>query len=188
MQSSIGRLGVFLLIICGIVSYLWIGVGLFEKVKSSAIGIELRSLDRMLQGHKFTQGSYPKDLLEYLHSKTKNLSGKTIGADPWGTLYRYESSRSGFKISSAGPDRTFESEDDVTWVRDKRKSELVVSKTKLSKRSRVRKIVAQAPKGDVFLQDFHDLLKSELNRGVGQESSKEIANILEIHISQLKFE
>lgn len=62
---------------------------------------------------KMNEG-YPVDLTGYLRANFETkIEGKDIAIDPWGTEYKMKKMTEGYVISSAGPDKAFDTEDDI---------------------------------------------------------------------------
>lgn len=62
------------------------------------------------------QGSYPVNLAQYLRSNFEvdnKGTNKDIALDPWGTEYILRKKNEGYVILSAGPDRIFDTKDDI---------------------------------------------------------------------------
>ena len=132
MHSSLSRLFVFLFIVAGIVTYLKTGADLFEKVQGSVLQIEMKSIDRALQGSFMLTNHYPRNLQTFLRQNMEKQSGE-VGYDAYGTEYDYEVKNNGYKIVSAGKNKTFGDDDDVILTRNSRDVELVVANSHIQK-------------------------------------------------------
>lgn len=120
MKTTIGRLAGALFIIGGIIAYLTVGVNLFDRVRNSAIRIELKAIDRALQGEHDLNGRYPENFAAFMGENFDTRGVKKVGTDPWGQIYRYALISGGFRVVSSGPDRRQGTPDDVCLVRDDR--------------------------------------------------------------------
>jgi hypothetical protein len=63
-------------------------------------------------------GSAPKNQEEFVTYVRKNMKTKVgqtrdTSLDNWGTTYRYEILPSEFRVSSAGPDKAYNTSDDI---------------------------------------------------------------------------
>lgn len=82
--------------------------------------IELSSIVELLRLDS-VDGSLPSEegdeFSQYLRKNLKrraSLSNEDLALDPWGTPYRYQrKAQSGFRVSSAGPDKAFQTKDDI---------------------------------------------------------------------------
>ena len=117
MSTAIGRLAALLLIIAGIIAYLMVGVNLFDKIRSSALRMDLKSIDRSLCGERILGHPLPRRLKEYLAANMENRSTKAPGLDPWGKEYLYEIRPGGYAITSMGPDQQPGTADDLSLIR-----------------------------------------------------------------------
>lgn len=118
-MRSFGRLFVALLIVLGITLYLKVGVNILEKVRGKSVQFEMQMIDRILSSEKMTRGRFPHDLAA-VHEQMRTESGRESGEDPYGTEYSYRKQRGGYILASAGKDKRFGTEDDVTLIKDKR--------------------------------------------------------------------
>lgn len=163
MTTSFGKFGVFLFIIMGIIAYLTVGVQLFDKVRSSAIRIEFKSLDNSLYGEKLLGGSYPQNLESWLKKNQEAPTTRKLGHDPWGQPYRYVASSDGFTLATAGPDRRFGTQDDMSMVRKGDDVEIVTMATDVSKvmTASLAPQVGQAPQRDPAYGELEKWLSSD---------------------------
>lgn len=115
-----GFLALFLLAAV-VVYFLWVAkagkdkvvyeVKAFSKARLQLTRANMASLAREVHLYIAMQGGYPKSLKELQEFRRPPLSTK----DAWGTTIEYERlSGESFRLISAGPDRAFDTEDDIS--------------------------------------------------------------------------
>jgi len=104
-----------------VVYFLWVAkagkdkvvdeVKAFSRVNVQLTKANIASLAREVHSYIAMQGRYPKSLKELQEFRRLPLSTK----DAWGTTIEYERlSGESFRLISAGPDRAFDTEDDIS--------------------------------------------------------------------------
>jgi len=104
-----------------VVYFLWVAkagkdkvvdeVKAFSRVNVQLTKANMASLAREFHSYIAMQGRYPKSLKELQEFRRLPLSTK----DAWGTTIEYERlSGESFRLISAGPDRAFDTEDDIS--------------------------------------------------------------------------
>ena len=85
------------------------GKGMMEKpgrAKLAVVRADLNQIALSIERYYLSKGELPSDLKEVLGY---------VPSDPWGRKIRYRIvSESSFELRSAGPDRQFDTEDDIT--------------------------------------------------------------------------
>jgi hypothetical protein len=79
--------------------------------------VQVRSLFRITEGFRRSQGRYPASLDELCTVMRSHCSFEQHGADGWGTPVTVVGSDHTFEIRSAGPDRVFHTSDDIVFDR-----------------------------------------------------------------------
>ena len=72
-------------------------------------------LDLLLTNYQAEHGQLPEteqDILRVIRV-AKSPRPATPMLDPWGTHYRYETGADGYRLTSAGPDAVFDTDDDI---------------------------------------------------------------------------
>lgn len=84
-------------------------------VKLSVSGTELGGIDKALLVYKHTTGDYPQEeqFRQFLSENLLSRGGKDQGLDQWGSSYSYKRYSNGYRITTAGPDKRFGTEDDL---------------------------------------------------------------------------
>ncbi|MBF0245954.1 MAG: type II secretion system protein GspG [Planctomycetes bacterium] len=178
MKSTFGRLSVFIFIVIGIVAYMKVGAGLFDKVKNSAIRIELNSIDRSLYGYSLTASGYPSNLKRFLVEHFKTKSPKDVGTDPWGREYDYTTDGSGYRIVSAGADGSFGTSDDFSLVRSAGEVSLLKGASAVRKEASASG-AEPARSDDPLIRRLEALLdSSRLREGRHLPSEEEMADLI----------
>lgn len=187
MRSTFGKLLVFILILVGIFIYLKTGADLFEKVKGSVVQIEMKSIDRALYGNYLVKNSYPVHLKTFLQDHMENKLGN-VGHDAFGTEYFYERRRNGYKIVSAGKNKTFGDKDDVILVRKNRDIDLTVASSGVKrkvKKKKVEKPVDESANEEPMLANLNRLTSvEELKSQAPRMTNEEFARFLEKFIKK----
>lgn len=104
-----------------VVYFLWVAkagkdkviyeVKAFSQAKLQLTRANMASLAREVHSYIAMQGRYPKNLKELQEFRRLPLSTK----DAWETAIKYERlSGESFRLISAGPDRAFDTEDDIS--------------------------------------------------------------------------
>ena len=193
-MGGYSRIGVFVLIVAGIVAYLKTGSTLFEKVKISGLRLQLKSIDRSLQAYEMKSRRYPKNFVAFMRKEFDSKNGKDSALDPWGHQFNYVTQGKNFTIASAGLDGKFGTEDDVSWVREGDKAGLVQGTSKFkgvasaSVKSQSKKTVATAE--TPILKDFETLFSpNNLGKGLKEPmSDEELKAYIEKYLEQMFFE
>lgn len=89
------------------------GITAIEKAKNTAQFADWSHLTEALSHYLSDRGSYPEqiDSLIPLYLKSRHYLN-----DPWGTPIRYEKTDSGVTMTSAGPDREMDTDDDLIKI------------------------------------------------------------------------
>ncbi len=119
----LGRLLFLLLIIGGLVAYFpdsrAVALDLIQPVLRPGYTWmtrqELRQMARDLDIFLEGQGNTPLRRGEFDGWLDERYPQEQSRVDSWGTRYRAEITRSEIRVSSAGPDRSFDTEDDLSW-------------------------------------------------------------------------
>lgn len=95
------------------------GAGLFEKVKSSGLRMQFSNIDRALEQKRAQTRRLPRDFAAFMRAEFSQGGDaeRDPAKDPWGTFYRFQKTKTGFEIMSAGPDEKMGNEDDLVWRR-----------------------------------------------------------------------
>lgn len=117
MKSTVGKIGIFLLVISGVIGYLKTGANLFENIRNGTINLELKSIDRALVGTKTLNGKYPKNFKKFMTESFETKSNKKVGTDPWGQYYQYKITKTGYWLASSGPNELMGDKDDISAER-----------------------------------------------------------------------
>ncbi len=80
---------------------------------------EVRGIHPTAENYRFHHPSEACPTLEKLRVE-QEISGSTELTDPWGTPYRVTCTDAAVVVGSAGPDRTFDTPDDITEPATKR--------------------------------------------------------------------
>ncbi len=97
----------------GSASAVEVQVDRFQRTKIELTGVNLGQAERAVLAYQSSEGVLPASLKEVAAARI--LAGPA--ADAWGRAFRYEKlSDTSFRLTSAGPDGTFDTEDDI--VRD----------------------------------------------------------------------
>lgn len=94
---------------------------IMEATKVVATQQEISDITKMIYMDSI-DGSHPKpeELTEYLHRNMRNTNGnkRDTAQDQWGQVYklRYDTQRKEIIVSSAGPDKQFDSADDIKGI------------------------------------------------------------------------
>lgn len=84
-----------------------------------SVAVELRGIENMLVMYKMAnEHLLPEDQFDqYVRDKFKSRLKDPL-EDPWGKKYRYAHIPGGFALGSSGPDKKFQTEDDViiNWI------------------------------------------------------------------------
>ncbi len=91
-------------------SYIETTVDANTKLRTGITETNMATMEKALTLFSATQGQLPRDLKELFAARL--FSGDP--SDGWGTPLKYERlSDESYRLVSAGPDRTFETEDDI---------------------------------------------------------------------------
>lgn len=77
-------------------------------------------LPAQIEGYNLDVGEYPPDLSALItnrgHTNWRGpyVRSTAVPLDPWGHPFRYRRDRAGYELRSAGPDRRFMTNDDIT--------------------------------------------------------------------------
>ncbi len=110
-----------LILAAAVVYFLWVAkagkdkvieeVRVFDKAKHQLTETNMRSLAREIQSYIAMEGRAPKNLKELQVFRRVPLG--TL--DAWGIAIKYDSlTDEDFRLISAGPDREFDTEDDIS--------------------------------------------------------------------------
>lgn len=92
-------------------------VDILGTVQTTASGVEMNEIARAVKMHYLETGRLPlNDFSAFLRESMTQASGKRTrdpAADLWGTPFRIERTPKGFRILSAGPDRKWNTPDDL---------------------------------------------------------------------------
>jgi hypothetical protein len=110
-----------LILTAAVVYFLWVAkagkdkvvddVKAFSGAKVQLTKTNMSSLAREVHSYIAMQGEYPRNLKELQEFRRLPLSTK----DAWGTIIEYKKlSGDSFRLISAGPDRAFGTEDDIS--------------------------------------------------------------------------
>ncbi|MFQ5535969.1 MAG: type II secretion system protein GspG [Gemmatimonadota bacterium] len=83
-----------------------------NRFKAKLVPSRLEAMADQLEARLKRGEKYPGNFAGWLN---RDYSG--VPEDPWGTLYYLETSRSGFTVGSAGPDRKPNTADDIKVTR-----------------------------------------------------------------------
>jgi hypothetical protein len=119
MKTTVGKIGVFFMLIGGIFAYLNTGVSLFQKIKNGTINLELKAIDRALLAEKFQSNKFPTHFKKFMSESFETKMDKKVGTDPWSNDYNYTLSKQGYTIVSNGPNGIFGDKDDIISKRIK---------------------------------------------------------------------
>ena len=87
------------------------GATAIQKARNSAQFANWSHITQALSHYMNDNGSYPDRLADLM---PRYIPLERHLRDPWGTPVRYEKSDTGVILTSAGPDREFDTEDDQT--------------------------------------------------------------------------
>ncbi len=83
-------------------------------------GMDMRTIGLMLDKDYITKGRYPteKQFQGWLRKNLKENHVRDVAVDVWGTPLLYEAPDRGkrFRLVSAGPDKTLDTEDDLIYT------------------------------------------------------------------------
>jgi hypothetical protein len=89
-----------------------------QLARGVATTVELHNLQKMAIHQRQMNGDYPaEDAFGELVAREFRSMGKNPGLDSWGKSYAYRRIAGGFELRSAGPDRHYNTKDDLklTW-------------------------------------------------------------------------
>lgn len=83
-------------------------------------GMDMRNVGMMLDAEYLRTGRYPaeKQFPAWMRATFKESKNRDIAVDSWGTPFRYTTAPrgKGFHLVSAGPDREYDTEDDLVYT------------------------------------------------------------------------
>ncbi|MHC4660270.1 MAG: type II secretion system major pseudopilin GspG [Planctomycetota bacterium] len=97
-----------------------------EGTPEVRVRVDFRSLEDAIDMYKMHTGQYPEELADLLEQPADApgwngpyIKGAYVPRDPWGTEYAYdciEVTGSDYLLKSAGPNRQFDDEDDLSNI------------------------------------------------------------------------
>lgn len=90
---------------------------MFDAVRNSTVKLEMKGIDKALQGHQMQKGKYPKNLSTFLLQNQGGRSLRKADCDPWGKSYLYKLVGDGYEVLSLGPDELIDTGDEILLQR-----------------------------------------------------------------------
>jgi hypothetical protein len=87
-----------------------------DIVRNPVANIQLKTFAKGLEFYKTVYGNYPNDFESFVRDNFESeAEGKDITKDAWGQSYKYVNKGNTYELSSAGPDGTFGTDDDISF-------------------------------------------------------------------------
>lgn len=89
-----------------------------DIVKNPVANVQLQTFAKSMELYRTIYGEYPDDFEKFLKSNFETeAKGKDITLDTWSNHYKYINKGDNYELSSAGPDGTFGTNDDISNIK-----------------------------------------------------------------------
>ena len=87
--------------------------GKAKKAKVTATRVNIQNIKLAIAEYEMQNGRFPESLEDLVSGSTHYLDQETVPSDAWGKEFNYYLKGDLVKVRSAGPDGTFDTEDDI---------------------------------------------------------------------------